>query len=701
MSNLSDIRVSNLSEVDVLFVEDSPDDVELAMRALKSDGIRAHWRRVDSEHDLRQAIGTLMPDAILSDFSMPGFDGLRALRIVREMTPDVPFIFLSGTIGEERAIEAIRAGATDYVLKNNIRRLGTAVKRALAESADRERSRRVEEERARLVEILEATSDFVAMASPQGEALYMNAAWRKLAGIAEPAVPGRPIRDLHPAAANELIHTEGLPASARDGTWQGETAVLAADGSEIPVSQVLIAHRGADGAIRFRSTIARDIRERKAYEARLQYLANYDSLTALPNRSLLGDRTSQAIAHAKRTDRSCALVVLGVDRLKLLNDSYGHAAGDALLKAIGERLALSVRGGDSAARIGADAFALLAGDVARPDDVLRISRSVRQAMAAPFTVDGHEIHATLSMGASMYPRDGEDFDVLLRNADAAANRVKEAGGNAFQFYAADMTRQALDRIELENALRSAIPQRQLELHYQPQIDLASGAVVGLEALMRWKHPTRGFVSPALFIPIAEESELIQELGHWALMEAVQRTAQWHGAGAWVRVAVNVSARQFRREGFAQAVAAALKLHGLKADSLELELTESALIDDRERALRVLEELKTLGVQIAVDDFGTGYSSLSYLSGLPVDCLKIDRAFVMRLDKGGRDAALAQAVVSMGHALGMRVLAEGVETAEQLRFLRSHDCDEGQGYLFAKPATPDALADLLRKGKVDV
>jgi len=692
--------MSDLSEMNMLFVEDSPDDVELELRSLKADGIMPHWRRVDCEGDLRQALGGPKPDAILSDFSMPGFDGLHALRIARELTPEVPFIFVSGTIGEERAIEAIRAGATDYVLKNNLRRLGTAVKRALADAADRDRARKIEEERGRLVEILEATSDFVAMASPDGSTLYLNAAWRRLAGITADAV-GRQMNELHPPSADVRLRTEALPAADRDGIWQGESLVRAADGTEIPVSKVLIAHRGVGGEIRFRSTIARDIRERKAYEAKLKYLANYDSLTALPNRSLLGDRTSQAIAHAKRIGRSCAMLVATIDRFTLLTDSYGHAAGDELLKLIGERLSQALRGGDTVARVGADVFAVLASDLTRPDDVLRAARAIRKAMAVPFSIDGRDIHVTLSVGASMYPRDGEDFDLLLRNADAAANRVRDAGGNAFQFYAADMTRQALDRVELENALRSAIGQKQLELHYQPQIDLAGGAIIGAEALMRWKHPERGFVPPGLFIPIAEESELIQELGLWALNEAVQRAAQWHDTGSPVRVAVNVSARQFRREGFVHAVGNALNVHDLPPASLELELTESALIDDRDRALGILNELKRIGVQIAMDDFGTGYSSLSYLSGLPIDCLKIDRAFVMRLDKGGRDAALAQAIVSMGHALGLRVLAEGVETQEQLVRLRSQGCDEGQGYLFAKPAAPDALGELMKKGKIDV
>jgi diguanylate cyclase (GGDEF)-like protein/PAS domain S-box-containing protein len=689
------------SAVNLLFVEDSEEDVELALLSLQRDGVQPVWSRVQSEDRMREALATLKPDAILSDFSMPGFDGLRALRLAREIVPEVPFIFVSGTIGEERAIEAIRAGATDYVLKNNMRRLGTAVKRALAGAEDRLRVRKAEEERARLVEILEATSDFVAMSTPEGRTLYMNAAWRSLAGVDASTVADRAMADFHSPSTLEVMRSEALPASARDGVWQGETAVLAADGSEIPVSQVLIAHRGADGEIRFHSTIARDIRERKAYEARLKYLANYDALCGLPNRSLLGDRGSQAIALAKRAGRSCALVVANVDRFKLFNDSYGHAAGDALLKLVAKRLSTAVREGDTAARLGADVFAVLAGDLGRADDVLTLVRKIQRSMASPFTVEGREIHVTLSLGASTYPRDGEEFEVLLRNADATANRVKAGGGNSFQFYAAEMTREAVDRIELESALRSALAQNELELHYQPQLELASGRILGVEALMRWKHRERGFVSPALFIPIAEESELIQHLGHWALMEAAQKAAQWHAAGCPVRVAVNVSPRQFRRDGFVQAVGSALRLHRIDPAFLELELTESALIDDREKALSILNELKHLGVHIAVDDFGTGYSSLSYLSGLPVDCLKIDRAFVMRVAKGGRDAAIAQAIVSMGHALGMRVLAEGIETREQLEFLRSQGCDEGQGYLFSRPVPADSVKELLSGGTVHV
>jgi EAL domain-containing protein (putative c-di-GMP-specific phosphodiesterase class I) len=321
-------------------------------------------------------------------------------------------------------------------------------------------------------------------------------------------------------------------------------------------------------------------------------------------------------------------------------------------------------------------------------------------MTAPFTVAGRELHITVSVGASAYPRDGEEFDLLLRHAHAALHRVKSEGGNGFQFYAKEMTQEAVDRIELEHALRAAVSDKQLELHYQAQVDITSGRIVGMEALMRWKHPQRGPVSPAVFIPIAEESDLIQHLGVWALMEASKRLAAWHEAGHIIRVAVNVSARQFRSDGFVDAVARAIRLNAIDPKYLELELTESAFIEDREKAVATLQALKQLGVQIAVDDFGTGYSSLSYLSGLPVDCLKIDRAFVTKLGQAGRDAAIAQAIISLGHVLGLRVLAEGVETEDEARFLRTHRCDEGQGYLFAKPCPADVALALLATSSIE-
>ena len=687
-----------MSAIDVLFIEDSEDDVELAVRALGKDGLAVSLQRVESADGLRRSLAHVRPDIILSDFSMPNFDGIHALRLARELAPQVPFIFVSGTIGEERAIEAIRQGATDYVLKNNLRRLGTAVKRALSEAAEQQRIRKAEEERAQLVEMLEATSDYVAVTDPHGRILYLNAAWRRLAGAHDADLSDQRLLDFHPARLRDMFLGQALPASMREGIWQGETAVLAADASEIPVSEVIITHRNAAGELRFRSTIARDIRERKAYEARIQYLANYDPLTSLPNRSLLADRAAQSLAHARRSGGHCALIVLNIDRFKLVNEGIGQGAGDALLQLASQRLSQTLRPGDTLARLGADSFAVLASDLARPDDAALAAVDIQRATALPFRLDAREIHFTVSIGASTYPRDGEEFDVLLRNADAAMQRVKQSGGNGFQFYAEAMTSDAVERMELDHSLRGAVQRGELQLHYQPQVELASGRICGLEALMRWRHPQRGWVSPAQFIPIAEESDLINTLGEWALDEACRQLAAWRAGRAQApRVAVNVSARQFRSAGFVESVARALRAHGVPPERLEIELTESVLIEDRKAALAVLGGLKALGVQIAIDDFGTGYSSLSYLAGLPVDCLKIDRSFVMQTAKGGRHSAIAQAVISLGHSLGLRVLAEGVETGEQQQFLKSHRCDECQGYLFARPAAPAELAPALERG----
>src|SRR5216684_334519 len=431
--------------------------------------------------------------------------------------------------------------------------------------------------------------------------------------------------------------------------------------------------------------------ERNAYETRIRYLANYDALSDLPNRSLLADRTAQAIAHARRTGRTCGLIVLNIDRFKLANEGFGQAAGDALLKLLAERLRATVREGDTPARLGADSFAVLAADLIRPDETMILVRKIQEAASLPFALDGRELHVSLSLGASTFPRDGEDFEGLLRNADAAMQRVKSAGGNGFQYYAAAMTRDATERVELENALRVAAERGELSLHYQPQVEIASGRV----ALMRWHHPERGSISPAQFIPIAEESDLIQSLGEWALSTACRQFSEWDANGYPApRVAVNVSARQFRSPGFVDMVARSLRERRINPSRLELELTESVLIDNREEAVAVLGQLKTLGVQIAVDDFGTGYSSLSYLSGLPVDCLKIDRSFVVQTTDGGRGAAIAQAIISLGHSLRLRVLAEGVETPEQLEFLRRHGCNEYQGYLFSRPCAVEAVTGLL-------
>lgn len=686
------------SKLRALFVEDSETDVELILLELKREGFEVQWERVDSETCLKLKLDSGEFDIVLSDYSMPGFDGSTALKMVREFVPDVPFIFVSGTIGEERAIESIWQGATDYVLKGNLRRLGTAVRRALVEVEERRHARVTEEARSRLAAIMEATSDYVAIYDPALRVTYVNAAGRRLLGLREEEeADGRPLDDFHPRWAYDLIKDEAEPEVVDKGIWQGETALLNRDGEEIPISQVIIAHRDSQGGLSYLSTIGRDIRERKAFEKQISYLANYDGLTDLPNRNLLRDRVLQTTVYARRSRSEIALLVVNVDRFKLVNDALGHETGDVLLQILGERLRGIVHEGDTVARLAADGFAILITDLRRADDVLMLARKLHEEVQEPFILKGKETYITLSVGASIFPRDGEDFESLLRNAEAAMHRVQAQGRGGFEYYTAEMTREAEDHVDLETALRHALTHDELQLHYQPQVRIESGELIGLEALMRWHREGHGWVSPGQFIPVAEDSDLILALDEFALSTACRQLGDWNGGfGAnSLRMSVNISARQFRSRGFVETVGEVLRATGIEPPQLELELTENVLIEAEEQVMQTLRQLKDLGVRISVDDFGTGYSSLSYLSRLPIDCLKIDQSFVRSLSVGSYNAHIVQAVISLAHALQMNVIAEGIETEEQLAFLREHGCDEGQGYLFSKALDAKTIMPIIK------
>ncbi|MEX2353470.1 MAG: EAL domain-containing protein [Gammaproteobacteria bacterium] len=679
----------NSTALKVLFVEDNPEDVELAVLELKREGFDIVWENVDSENGLRKILAGWQPDIILSDYSMPSFNGLDALRITRELAPDVPFIFVSGTIGEERAIESIHKGAIDYVLKDNLRRLSTSVQRAVSDSLERQQALEVEKERSRLIAILEATSDFVVIANPDDSILYLNRGARRLLGLTRD-ISDLTIKSLHAGWSADFVEDE-----LHHGIWQGEGVLIAEDATEIPVSQVVIFHKNQDGEVEYFSIIARDIRDRKAYEKQIQYLANYDSLTDLPNRSLLADRAAQSITYSHRTNRSVAVLVINIDRFKLVNDGYGQKIGDGLLKQFSGRMRSVVREGDTVARLSADSFAILATELSSPDDVVNVVSKIQGALLAPFTIGDRNLNITAGIGVSIYPRDGHDFTVLMQNAEIAMHRSKEQGESSFQFYASEMTRNAIERVTLENDLRKALSRNQLELHYQPQISLVDGYIVGVEALMRWNHPERGMVPPGVFIPLAENSELIYPIGDWALATACKQLKEWNGeVQGTLRVAVNVSARQFRSEGFTDKVGRILRETGIDPQRLELELTESVLVHNHEEAVNILTQLDQLGVKIALDDFGTGYSNLSYLSRLPLHYLKIDKSFVQRSLTDSNDAVIARAIISLSDSLGLGVVAEGIETEEQLKFLQDHQCGFGQGFLFSRPVPAKMIPPLL-------
>jgi len=443
--------------------------------------------------------------------------------------------------------------------------------------------------------------------------------------------------------------------------------------------------------------ICRDVTEKKRAEAQIRFMALHDVLTGLPNRGMLMERLQGAIEQAKRNAGKVTVVFIDLDNFKLVNDSLGHGAGDALLKTVAERMVKCVRGSDMVVRLGGDEFVvLLSGPDDRADPRLVLHR-LRSAIAEPVPVEGQLFRITSSIGIASYPQDGQDAETLLLNADVAMYQAKEQGRDAFQFYTPEMNAAARERRLLQEGLRHAIAAEQFTLLYQPQIDLRTGSIFAVEALVRWNHPELGLIAPAKFIPMAEESGLIVPLGDWVLHEACRQNKAWQDAGmAPISVSVNVSARQFRDKAWVERVARALEETGLAPRYLELELTESLLMHDVSHAVAVMRELQAMGVHFSIDDFGTGYSSLSALKSFPVARLKIDQSFVKNLPNDANERSIATAVISLGQKLHMRVIAEGVETAEQMAFLRSHDCDEIQGYHFSRPVGAEAVADLLRK-----
>jgi diguanylate cyclase (GGDEF)-like protein/PAS domain S-box-containing protein len=502
----------------------------------------------------------------------------------------------------------------------------------------------------------------------------------------------------------EAIHHEDRAAVHKahvklvDATsFTHEYRIVRPDGEIRWVEERAQAIRNDKGELLRFDGIAIDISERKTYEARIEYLADHDALTNLPNRNLLGDRITQAMAHVRRNGLLLALLFLDLDRFKDVNDSFGHAFGDALLLEVSGRIKQVVREGDTVARHGGDEFIILLTDIQQPQDVSAVALKIFSAFSTPFLISGHELFVSTSIGATLYPDDGDDLQSLLRNADTAMHRAKEEQGNAFQFYSREMSVRALERAKLESALRRALERKEFELFYQPKVDTGSGRIIGAEALIRWHHPDLGLVSPTRFIPMAEEIGLIVPIGDWVLHTACAQNKAWQDAGLpLISVSVNLSARQFSQEGLVESVAEALQNMGLDAKHLELELTESMVMNSAEQFITKLQELENLGVQLSIDDFGTGYSSLSYLKRFPLHHLKIDQSFVRDIATDADDAAITSSVIALGHSLNLKVIAEGVETEEQVAFLRSHHCDEMQGYYFSKPLPATEFASLLQQ-----
>jgi diguanylate cyclase (GGDEF)-like protein len=450
------------------------------------------------------------------------------------------------------------------------------------------------------------------------------------------------------------------------------------------------------GRYRGRIWYFRDITSRKLAEERVQYLAYYDALTGLPNRTLLQDRLAKALASARRRKDKVAILFLDLDRFKDINDSLGHSVADLLLQEVAERLKTWAREQDTVARVGGDEFLIVLTGLKDVADAAVTTERIVKVMTAEFVVQGHSLSIGCSVGISIFPEHSVDGETLIKNADAAMYSAKENGRNRFQFFTEDMNAQVVERLTLENSLRLALEKKELFLVYQPQMDIATGRITGLEALLRWQHPDLGLVPPDRFIRIAENSGLIVPIGEWVVRTACRQARKWQDEGLpAVSVAVNVSAVQFRQEGFCELIRRVLHETGLAPQYLELELTESLLLANADLMLSVVQELKAMGVTLAIDDFGTGYSSFSYLRQFRVSKLKIDRVFIRDVAVNPDDAAITTAIISMAKSLRLKVIAEGVEDEAQMSFLRAHQCDEIQGYYFSKPLAVDKVADKLR------
>jgi diguanylate cyclase (GGDEF)-like protein/PAS domain S-box-containing protein len=545
------------------------------------------------------------------------------------------------------------------------------------------------------ISAMDAAGDQIVITDPVGTISFVNAAFERATGYSREEVIGKRAVDLVYADGSRDGDDEVRRAMLAGEPWQGEVMGMRKDGTACPEEVTVTPVFGEDGVVEHCIAIKRDITQQKMYEARLDLLAHHDALTGLPNRLLFSDRLSQRIAEARRRGEQVAVMFLDIDRFKLVNDTLGHNAGDRLLAQVGERLKSTIREADTVARMGGDEFTVVLSQGRYAEDASRIARRILDLLANPFHLDDHELYLTASIGISVFPADGSDVETLVRNADAAMYHAKERGKNTFHFYTEALNIAAVERMTLESGLRRALEHEELVAYYQPCVDIRTGRIVSVEALVRWRHPDLKLVTPDQFIPLAEETGLIVPIGEWMLRQASAQNKSWQDRGlGHFEVGVNISAKQFQFADLAEVVRTTLADTGLSPEYLVLELTESALMLNPDHAVRVLRGLKKFGVKVFIDDFGTGYSSLSHLKCFPIDAVKIDRSFIRDITKDADDAAIAGAVIAMAHSLKLKVIAEGVETLDQLEFLRSLDCDQMQGYFVSRPAPAEELADVL-------
>lgn len=641
-------------------------------------------------------------DVILVDLSLTDSQGIETFDQLFVAAPHTPIMTLSDLDDELLAWEAVQRGAQgslskgyfgSYLVPQSLRQIiqRKAVEEALF----------LEKNRAEIT--LNSISDAVIGTDMSGNIDYLNITAEHMTGWPRNEARGLPIKQVMHIVNGDTRETEQNPVELvlQQNKPMGLTAgtiLIRRDGSEVSIEDSSAPIHDLNGQISGAVIVFHDITVAQEMALKMAYLAQHDFLTSLPNRVLLNDRIVQAISLAKRSSTHLAILFLDLDNFKYINDSLGHATGDKLLQSVAHILTSCVRHSDTVSRQGGDEFVILITQDKNSEDASLTADKILTALAACHSIATHKLHVTTSIGISVYPADGQDAETLIKNADTAMYHAKEKGRNNYQFFSSGMNVRAVERQVIETNLRRALEQQEFIVYYQPKVNLKTGMITGAEALLRWMHPKWGMVLPGRFVPIAEACGLIVPIGNWVLREACIQAKRWKDAGLnFGSISVNISALEFRRNDFVEGVRTILQDTGLEPGCLQLEITESVLMRDAESSTVILNQLKDMGVQLAVDDFGTGYSSLSYLRQFPIDVLKIDRSFVRDIGSAQDNGIIVSAVVAMGNSLKQRVVAEGVEVQTQLDFLKVLQCEEGQGYLFSRPLDAEQFAALLTTG----
>jgi diguanylate cyclase (GGDEF)-like protein/PAS domain S-box-containing protein len=670
----------------VLVIEDSIEDVHSLIYTLQNGGYEPTWERVETEHDMATALETQSWDVVLADYTLPHFSALAALQLLQERRMDLPLFVVSGHVDEATAAAVMKAGARDCVMKENLARLVPAIERELRHMQDRHLRKTQAEHFYTLIENLH---DLAVVMAVDGEIYYTSRSSERILGYQPETLAGQNfLRYVHPEDA-EVVQQVIDQATQRSGASQRvKFRVRSSEGAWRRLEASGSAFRGEKALLKIALT-AHDITESEAQTAALKHQSLHDELTGLPNRALLDNELTAAVQAAQTRGKGFSLLYLDLDRFQVINDTFGYRWGDFLLQQVVPRLQGALRKTDTVARVNGDEFVVLlpTGDT---NGAVRIARRLLHLLEPPFQIEGHQVTLSASIGIGLCPEHGTDVDTLLRRATLAVHQAKRTGVGYALYSAEQEEVYNPTRLLLLSDLRQASEHEQLLLHYQPKIEMTSGAIHQVEALIRWQHPQRGVLPPDKFLPLAEESGLMKPLSQWVLNEAIRQCRAWNRDGIHLRVAVNLSMRDLQDTQIPQRIAGLLTAWEIHAGALEVEVTETAVADDMSKTHQTLTELHRMGVRIAIDDFGTGYSSLAHLRQLPIDTIKIDKSFVQGLTKNENDTAIVRATIELGHNLGLRVVAEGVEDQRTWDALAALGCDLVQGYLISRPLPAAAL-----------